>query len=65
MNKVYIVLREIEYSGDQLLSVHATEQGAEKEGGLEGGGGWGRGEDMMGRKHAMTKGFLKGIICHH
>lgn len=31
MNKVYIVLREIEYSGDQLLSVHATEQGAEKE----------------------------------
>ena len=44
---------------------NAREQGAEKEGGLEGGGGWGRGEDMMGRKHAMTKGFLKGIICHH
>jgi hypothetical protein len=31
MNKVYIVLAEIEYSGDLLLSVHATEEGAKKE----------------------------------
>ena len=31
MNKVYIVFKEIEYSGDQLLSVHATEEGAKKE----------------------------------
>jgi hypothetical protein len=31
MNKVYIVFKEIEYSGDQFLSIHATEEGAKKE----------------------------------
>ena len=31
MTKVYIVFKEIDYIGDQMLSVHATEEGAEKE----------------------------------
>jgi hypothetical protein len=31
MNKVYIVYKDEEWAGNQLLSVHATEEGAEKE----------------------------------
>ena len=31
MTKVYIVYKEEDYSADQLLSVHATEEGAKKE----------------------------------
>jgi hypothetical protein len=31
MTKVYIVYKDEEWAGNQLLSIHATEEGAEKE----------------------------------
>jgi hypothetical protein len=31
MTKVYIVYKSVEWQADQILSVHANEQGAEKE----------------------------------